>query len=236
MQRNNQVCEKKGNNENKKQNFIKMRTKNLWLLLLLIFGSVLFGCSPRAKYERRLKQELASGVRQDSLFMGLYLGMPQLDFYTHCWKLNRSGLIKQGPNNTTVEYKLKNELKYPATMHYYPEFFQHKIYEMPVRFMYNGWTPWNKKLSADNLEKDILKWYKKIYGDGFIVVSHPKYGKAYVKIDGNRRITIFKEDDSHVWAVFTDMLVKKKLDSPTSKAGIIQEEITKELEKKNASK
>ena len=26
-----------------------------------------------------------------------------------------------------------------------------------------------------------------------------------VKIDGNRRITIFKENDLRVWAVFTDM-------------------------------
>jgi hypothetical protein len=39
-----------------------------------------------------------------------------------------------------------------------------------------------------------------------------------------------------VWAIFTDMLIKKELDSPTSKADIIQNEITKELEKNNADK
>ena len=213
-----------------------MRTKNIWFLLLLVFGLAIFGCSPRSKYEYRLKRELASGIRQDSLFMGLYLGMPQLDFYTNSWKLNRSGLIQQGPNNTTVEFKLENELKHPATMFYYPEFFEHKIYEMPVRFMYNGWTPWNKELSAENLAIDVLAWYKKVYGGKFIKVKHPKWGTAFVKIDGNRRITIFKEDDTYVWAIFTDMLIKQELDNPTSKGDIIQNEITKELEKTNADK
>jgi hypothetical protein len=51
----------------------------------LIIGFILSGCSPKAKYERRLKHELASGVRYDSLFMGLYLGMPDKDFYNQCW-------------------------------------------------------------------------------------------------------------------------------------------------------
>ena len=196
----------------------------------LIAGLIIYGCSPRSKYERRLKQELASGVRYDTLFMGLYLGMPEQDFYTHCWMLNREGLIKQSPDNMTVEYELKDELKYPATMHYYPEFVQGKIIEMPVRFVYNGWAPWNKKLSSDNLGLDVLKWYEKVYGDGFIKVKHPKRGMAYIKLDGNRRITIFKEDERHVWAIFTDMLVKRNLNDSISKSGIILDEITKDLE------
>ena len=201
-----------------------MKKKILWIMPVLIAGLLINGCSPRSKYERMLNQELASGVRHDSLFMGIYFGMPEKDFYTHCWILNREGLIKQGPDNTTVEYELKDELKYSATMQYYPEFVQSKIYEMPVRFIYNGWTPWNKELSSDNLELDILRLYEEIYSEGFIKVKHSKHGIAYTKIDGNRRITIFKEDELHVWTVFTDMSVKKELIDSTSKAGIIHEE------------
>ncbi len=196
----------------------------LGIMPVFIAGLIISGCSPRSKYDRMLNQELASGVRYDSLFMGLYLGMPEKDFYTHCWILNREGLIKQSPDNTTVEYELKDELKYPATMQYYPEFVEAKIYEMPVWFIYNGWTPWNKELSADNLELDVLRLYEKIYGEGFIKVKHSKHGMAYTKIDGNRRITIFKEDELHVWTVFTDMSVKKELIDSTSKAEIINEE------------
>ena len=207
-----------------------MKIKIVWVVPVLIAGLIIYGCSPRSKYERRLKDELASGVRYDSLFLGLYLGMPEKDFYTHCWMLNREGLIKQGPSNMTVEYELKDELKYPAIMHYYPEFVQGKIFEIPVRYIYNGWSPWNKKLSSDNLEVDVLKWYEKVYGSGFIKVKHPERGIAYVRVDGNRRITIFKEDDLHVWAVFTDMLVKRDLNDSTSNAGNILDEITKDLE------
>ena len=187
--------------------------RSVLMMPILVLGMAIMGCSPRAKYERKLKKELASGVRYDSLFMGMYFGMTEKAFYTHCWMLNHQGLIRQGPKNQTVEYEMKDELRYPATMNFYPEFIRGRIYEMPVRFVYNGWSPWNKKLSADSLELDVLRWYRKIYGEDFIEVEHPKHGMAFVKIDGNRRITIFKEDDMHVWAVFTDMLIKNQLDS-----------------------
>lgn len=207
-----------------------MMVKNNKVLLLLMIGVLFFSCTPRTKYERRLKSELASGIRQDSLFLGIRLGMSDFDFYTRCWELNRQGLIKQGSGNMSVEYKLENELKHPVTLNFYPNFQQGKIYEMPVRFMYNGWTPWDKEYSAESLEADVLNWYKKIYGKPFIEVKHPKWGTAYVKIDGNRRITIFKEDESHVWAVFTDMTVTKEQINSGTGAGQIQEDITKKLE------
>ena len=42
-------------------------------------------------------------------------------------------------------------------------------------------------------------------------VDHPKRGSAYIKLDGNRRITIFRENEMNVWAVFSDMSVMKEL-------------------------
>jgi hypothetical protein len=210
-----------------------MKTILLWLMTLVISGYIFSGCSPRAKYNRLLKQELASGIRYDSLFMGLYLGMPEKEFYTRCWALNQQGLIRQGSRNTTVEYQIKNELKYPGIMDFYPEFIQGKIYEMPVRFSYNGWAPWNNKLSSDSLQINVLNWFRKMYGDGFMEVKHPKRGIAFIKINGNRRITIFKENDLYVWAVYTDMLVKKEVNDTTSKIGNIQKDISKKLEKKD---
>lgn len=186
--------------------------KNRIILLLITVISVFIhqGCSPRAKYERMLKQELDSGVRYDSLFMGFYFGMPEKEYYVHCWNLNKKGIIRQGENNTTVLYELKNELNFPAAMNFYPRFIQGKIYEMPVRFTYKGWAPWNKTLSSDNLETDVLAWYEKVYGKGFIEVKHPDRGAAFVKINGNRRITIFIENELNVWAIFTDLTVKNE--------------------------
>jgi hypothetical protein len=208
-----------------------MKTRTNWLLLLLISGFIFSGCSPRAKYERRLNHELARGVRYDSLFLGLYFGMPEKDFYVHCWNLNHKGLLKQGDSNTTAEYQLKDELKYEAVMDFYPKFNHGKISEMPVTFKYKGWAPWNKKLSSDNLQIAVQKWYEKVYGDGFIKIKHRLHGTAYVKIDGNRRITIFKENDLRVWAVFTDLTVKKGWNDSVSQQENNQSDTTKSIKK-----
>ncbi len=208
-----------------------MKTRIILLVPLLILVFIISGCSPKAKYEHRLKNELASGVRYDSLFMGLYFGMPEKEFYLHCWKLNHNGLIKQGSSNTTVEYDLKNELKYPGVMDFYPKFMEGKIFEMPVRFKYVGWAPWNKNLSSDNLQSNIVKLYEKTYGRGFIEVKSPQRGSAFVKIDGNRRISIFKESDLYVWAVFTDLSVKKEWSNSASIPGNIENDTIKSLKK-----
>ncbi|NSW93333.1 MAG: hypothetical protein HPY62_01335 [Bacteroidales bacterium] len=175
------------------------------LLLISFFPA----CTPTTRYEKMLNRELASGIRHDSLFLGLYLGMPRKDFYMHCWELNRQGLVKQGSNNTTVEYYIKNELKHPVYMDFYPTFIDDSIAEMPVRFAYAGWAPWNKELSSAKLQLDVLNWYRKLYGPGFIKVKHPEKGTAYLKVDGNRRILIFTRDDLYVWALFTNMLAVK---------------------------
>jgi hypothetical protein len=208
-----------------------MKTRIEWLVIFLISVSVIPGCSPKAKYDRMLKHELASGVRNDSLFMGIYLGMPEKDFYMHCWNLNKKGLIKQGNSNTTVRYELNNELKFPASMEFYPKFDKGKIFEMPVRYVYNGWAPWNKNLTSDKLEADVLKLYERTYGGGFIEVKHPVRGTAFVKINGNRRITVFKEDDLHVWAVFTDMLVKKGWNETSANPGFAPADTAKDVKK-----
>jgi len=172
----------------------------LWVAIMFMGG-----CTPGSRYEHRLKKELASGVRHDSLFMGLYLGMTDKDFYTRCWELNREGVIRQSHSNTSVEYHPGEKLNHPATMTFYPKFVNGKIAEMPVQFSYDGWAPWNKELSSGQLTEDIKRWYEEVYGPGFIKITHPVKGKAFTKIDGNRRITIYQEDDLYAWAVFTDM-------------------------------
>ncbi len=175
-------------------------------LLLFIF----WGCQQEHEYHRRMREELASGIRHDSLFLGLTLGMVQRDFYGHCWQLNKEGLIRQGSGNATVLYEM-NDLKEPANMNFYPNFYESKIWEMPVKFTYEAWAPWNKPLSSDSLLLDVLRLFKEWYGPDFLEIKHRKWGSAYVKLDGNRRISLFKIDEQSVMAIFTDMLVEKQL-------------------------
>ena len=192
-----------------------MIKQSRYLIILFAVFAFLLSCNPKDRYERLVKKELEKGIRTDSLFMGIYLGMTDKDFYTHCWELNKQGLIRQGTSNTSVLYKM-NELDDPAKMNFYPNFYEGRIYEMPVKFRYEGWAPWNQHLSSDSLQLEILKLYKTWYGEDFMEVVHPKRGTAYVKVDGNRRITLFKRDEAEVWAIFTDLLIERELKESTT--------------------
>ena len=55
------------------------------------------------------KKELSSGVRYDSLFLGVKFGMTSKEFYAHCWDLNRKKLVSQGPSNNSVRYLIPTE-------------------------------------------------------------------------------------------------------------------------------
>lgn len=161
-------------------------------------------------------REMASGIRQDSLFFGFYFGMPSKDFYKHCFALNKKGWLRQGATNQTVFAKV-TELDYPASMDFYPTFLEDKIAGMPVTFAYDSWAPWNKHLSADSLKVNVVGLMEKWYGPGFIRVKNPnKYagsrGDAFVKVDGNRRISIYNLDDTKVQVDFIDLTQKDKME------------------------
>jgi hypothetical protein len=174
------------------------------------------GCSSDdfETYKKLEAKELASGKRNDSLFMGIYLGMTSKDFYMHCWQLNKAGLFTDGDNNTAVLYHFKNgELKYNASMNFYPGFHDDKIYKMQATFNYDAWAPWNKGMMSDSLQQHLLQllrtWYPK--GNNFLAIEDKERGTIYVKADGNRRITVGKYDDMRVKVDYTDMLVEKAL-------------------------
>ena len=169
--------------------------------------------SPADQYTKTVTQELAKGKRVDSLFLGISFGMTSKTFFGYCWELNKKGVISDGANNTMVLYKLPAELKYPASMNFYPDFHENKIFHMRVTFQYNSWAPWNKAQWADTLLPDVLRLYKKWYpgGNDFIKITDKVKGIIYVKVDGNRRIILGKHDDMIVKADYTDLLVEQKL-------------------------
>jgi hypothetical protein len=147
----------------------------------------------------------------DSLFLGTYLGMEKREFFEHCWEMNRQKKFIHGPTNQSVEYQIANELDYPVMMRFYPSFHENRIYEMPVTFNYEGWAPWNKQFSSDTLLVEMLGVFKRWYGDDFKELEHDTMGKVYYKMDGKRRINLFRKDDQYVQAVFTDMKVEKQI-------------------------
>ena len=194
------------------------RTNQLkWNRLFIITGIVfLHSCSwfGGSEYTKLAEKELARGVRYDSLFMGFYLGMPAKGFYDYCWDMNKKGVFTNGTENVSVLYKMNNkELKYPALMNFYPDFYANKIAGMRVSFEYSAWAPWNRAQYGDSLLPDVLNMYRKWYpdGNGFIKMTDKKRGTIYIKVDGNRRITIGNFDDRLVKVDYTDLLIEEAL-------------------------
>ena len=164
-------------------------------------------------YKKLVKKELATGKRVDSLFFGIRFGMTRKEFYAHCWELNKKGLFTDGQNNMAVLYKLNhNELRHNGSMNFYPEFYKNRIVKMPVTFQYDAWAPWNKNLFADSLKEDVVNLYKKWYPNGnpFIKMDDDKKGTIYIKVDGNRRITIGRYNDLQVKVDYTNLLVSEE--------------------------
>lgn len=185
--------------------------RNFWLYSIAVILTI--SCKKSTEYYAMENRELARSERYDSLFFGLYLGMSSKDFYTHCWDLNKKGLIRQGASNTTAYYELP-DFKHPAGMDFYPRFHEDKIIEMPVIFSYKAWSPWNKQLQADSLKSEVLDLMIRWYGDGFLEIKNPKDDRktAYVKIDGNRRVSVYNLDDSKVQVDIVDLRLLKSLE------------------------
>jgi len=180
----------------------------------------MFSC--RSEYHQKVEKALASGNRNDSLFLEIKFGMTRNEFYDHCWELNKECLVSHGPGNATVYYPL-TELKHQASMNFYPHFYQEKIYQMPVIFNYDAWAPWNTELGSDSLRWDVLELMEKWYGDDFFKVEDPDGGFAHVKIDGNRRIMITKAGDRTVEVLYTDLFLDREIKNQSPQGGIASE-------------
>lgn len=201
----------------KSSNRIRVINKNKKssVALALLFLLLLTSCQQTSydEYKSLVKVELASNHRVDSLFLGISLGMPGRDFYRLCWDMNRQGILTDGENNTAVLYKLKDQLKYPASMNFYPDFKDNRISSMGVSFKYDAWAPWNKHLDSDHLREDVVQLMESWYpgSNPFIRMEDEERGIIHVKVDGNRRIIVGAYNEAYVKVVFTDLSVENEL-------------------------
>lgn len=197
-------------------NKFKKRTCTIfWFSVLLM--SAFFSCeeSPEARYRRLEQTELASGVRYDSLFKGLYLSMKEQDFYDYCFQMNLQKEFWQAgiKKSTWVESKLEDELTYPAAINFFPKFREKAIAEMEAAIYYDNASFEEHTFNSDSLLLDVLHLMEKWYGTGFIKIPSPYFYKedVFVKVDGNRRITVSKDISGrmiNIW--YVDLLAKNE--------------------------
>ncbi len=182
-------------------------------LIIILFISTIFYSCETSPYLILEKEELSSGLRYDSLFLGVKFGMSSEEFYSHCWELNKQELIRQGPSNSSVKYLLPTKSNgQNIEMLFYPIFNNDTVFEVNTVFSYTAWAPWNKDLFSDLLIKEIKILLSGWYKSDFIEIKNPENEKyLYVTVNGNRRITLTIIDDRKVRAKFTDLLIEKTI-------------------------
>ena len=171
---------------------------------IFVIALSLVACQNRSSYSELVEEEMSSGVRIDTLFLGFHFGMTAGDFYDRCWKLNKEGLLREGPSNTTVYYKLEG-LPYAAGFEFWPVFKDDRIQAMTAFAYYSGWAPWNRDLWSDIMIDELKGLLEDWYGEGFIPVPSPGRGKAYVRVKGNLQIALWIERDERVEILFSDL-------------------------------
>jgi hypothetical protein len=195
-------------------------------LISLILLTILFSAC-QSDYTKLVKSELAKGVRQDSILLGIYFGDTRDQFYGKCFDLNKQRLVREGPGNTSVQYSFTDSLvhKKPTDIRllFMPKYDdKNVITEMDMEFRYQGWTSSNLELYSDSLKVKVMEllmlWYK---GNDF-VTAHIQNTEQFVKVDGNRRILIYILDPQRVVVKVQDILHP-----------MFQHSITSDKQKKN---
>ena len=194
-------------------NFMRLNKIIFCLLVLTPF----LACEIESEYSKLLKKELKSGKSFNDLVLGLKIGQTKDDFYKICADLNKKKLITSGARNLYPEYILypkdsvENGKK--IRMSFMGIFDNDRIMKgMDIRFNYYSWIAWREEYNSDNLIneiKDTLQlWYP---GNNFIKIDlklDSKNNLAYVKIDGNRQITMYKIDGRDVAVIIEDVSEK----------------------------
>src|SRR5215475_12311944 len=113
-----------------------------FLFFVLVVAAA--GCGgSESRYRELVKSELASGKKVDSLLFDIRFGMTRREFYDYCWRMHQKDSFGDGGNVTSVLYRMKTQLRYPASMKFFPEFKKDSIYKLWAQVEYDAWAPWN---------------------------------------------------------------------------------------------
>ena len=182
---------------------------------IALFLTILFFAFSACKsdYQKLVQNELNSGVMYDSLFLGLKFGQTRKEFFDISWKLNKSIGLQPG-NGNLLEFILipPSEESSPIKMHFYPTFDKdERINGMDLKFSYARWNIFNDLHNSDRLVQPIIDTLQNWYGiNPFMKLTFEKEpNEIWVKVDGNRRMAIRKEDDRFLEMKITNLLDKK---------------------------
>ncbi len=159
-------------------------------------------------YLNLLKKESGKKEQVDSVFFGVYLKMTATAFYDHCNRMFKEGIFNGG-YDYQVTVQLTEPFKRPVVLKFYPSFEKPFISKVLCNFSYVGADVFKKADRNAVLIKELvpvmMTWYG---GNQFIEMpsGNPLKGPKYVKVDANRKITVYEGDnETNVAAIFEDL-------------------------------
>ena len=178
---------------------------------LLILIPFLSGCE--SDYTKLVKSELAKGIRRDSILLGISFGNTRNEFNGKCFDLNKQHLVMEGAGHS-VQYLFTDSLVHrkPTQIRllFVPAFDDKEIItNMDLNFSYVAWAPWHRQFQADSLENKVKKLLMLWYGGNEFVTAHVGDNKIPVKLDGNRRVLVYRDDPQRVIVRIEDILHPK---------------------------
>ncbi len=183
-----------------------MRTK-----FFLMACSIFLMMSCRSEYDKLVKSELASGIVNEDLFLGLKMGQSRMQFYSICWTLNSDKVISHGPDNKNVKYEIPKEDLLDEDRQVDILFFgifddDNIMRGLSMRFYYVAYADWNEELHADKLIHKVKAYLLDQFGgNDFIQIDLGINDiKSYVKVDGNRQIVVYPKDTKEVMVKIED--------------------------------
>ena len=191
--------------------FLKLKMTINKVVLFLVYFLIL-NCQQESKYSKTLKKEKESGKIFNDLIFDMKFGQTKDDYFNICYELNKKKLITSGGREFSPEYimypKKENKNSKKIKMSFNGIFDKNNIIEgLNLRFNYYTWSPWNKDYNSSYLIEEIkdtlLVWFPG--NDFFKLDLKDKENFAYIKIDGNRRIRIYKIDAKDIAVKIEDV-------------------------------
>lgn len=180
---------------------------NIGLLSLMLICMFTFAasCSEKSEYQEMVESGLDSGETVNDIFLGYSFSTSREEFYDMSWRMNQQEIITGGVN---IVYNLE-ELDSTVRLEFFPEFKDGFIAEMPIKASYISWAPWNEGFSADNLLINLRAYFESIYETTFKKVQVPELEEeAWVSIEGNRELRMYKTSVNTVQVNFIDLSKK----------------------------
>jgi len=179
------------------------------LVRLLVISVLCIQCAESPSYEEVVDRELSSGERHDSLFMGIHLNMHMQTFYDHCYDLNQKRVFFKKEGSVNVQYTFQKAFSSPVDFVFFPQGGHTLIQKVKGYMIFQKWAPFTNEFTAGKLQEQLKEEMESWYGGRpFIQVEHPLgyWPYSYVKVDGNRKIQLYRSfDDSKVEVVFEDL-------------------------------